>query len=118
MKKILAILSAIILACSILTALSACGDGKTNAPDDTSSNAESSQTISAEAEESQTSESTSRSTENKSEKIDAVIQFSDLETVLNRIKSYPIGTAGSSYKCIDIAITFINYTENTSKNQA
>lgn len=43
----------------------------------------------------------------------AKIEIDSAETILNLIKKYPIGTAGSTAKSVDIAIRLVNFTENS-----
>ena len=40
------------------------------------------------------------------------VETDSVETILNLIANYPMGTAGSAQKCIDISIRLINFTEN------
>lgn len=42
------------------------------------------------------------------------VETDSIETILNLIVNYPMGTAGSAQKCVDISIKLINFTENNT----
>ncbi len=42
------------------------------------------------------------------------IEIDSLDTILNNIKDYPIGTAGSTTKAYQIAYKLLNFTENSN----
>lgn len=46
------------------------------------------------------------------------VEVESIETILNNIKDYPIGTAGSTGKSVELAIRLINYTENCDADEA
>ena len=104
--KATAILAALSL---VFSAFTACSNGTkeketttttTTAPETTS------QTVAEQTSEAETTTTTS-ATESTTE-----TQSDSIETLLNLIKSFPIGTAGSSAKSVDIALRLINFTEN------
>lgn len=45
------------------------------------------------------------------------IEVESTETILNLIKDYPIGTAGSTGKSVEIALRLINFTENCNADE-
>lgn len=113
MKKVYLKIFAGLLACSLLAAFTACGKNNEKTNDITDRSTPSAQADVSEQES--TTENTSKSTEITSEKSVTKVETDSMETLLNKIKDYPIGTAGSSYKCVDIAIRLINYTEYTDE---
>ncbi len=55
-----------------------------------------------------------RPSEPSSEENTEKIEIDSLDTILNNIKDYPIGTAGSTTKAYQIAYRLLNYTENSN----
>lgn len=99
-----------------ITAFAACGKTieKTEIVDDSSMTNSQTEASNTEASsQSLTSETSKTSAQTSTTKVET----DSIETILNKIKDYPIGTAGSSYKCVDLALRLINYTENTTDSQ-
>ena len=63
-------------------------------------------TTTATASKQPTEPSTTTTTEKK-------IEMDSLDTILNLIKSFPIGTAGSTAKAVNIAHRLVNFTEHS-----
>lgn len=106
--KITAILAALALAFSMFTA---CSKGSPDETTTTTVPTEASQTTSETSTEESTTESTTEETLTEAETC-------SIEEILNMIKTFPVGTAGSSAKCFDIALKLINFTENCNDTAA
>lgn len=62
----------------------------------------------------QTKPDPTRPSELSSEESTEKIEIDSLDTILNNIIDYPMGTAGSSTKAYQIAYKLLNYTENSN----
>lgn len=112
MKKALKLAALTAALALVLSSFSACDifdkkpDTSTTAPvSTTEENGETLKTDDIEKEETTEEEITEEKTTEK-------VEVDSVDTVLNLIKDYPIGTAGSTAKSVDIAIRLINFTEN------
>ncbi len=61
-----------------------------------------------------TTESTEADTTTTTTTTVTKVETDSLDTLLNLIKDYPIGTAGSTAKAVDIANRLLNFTENSN----
>ena len=94
--KIIAVISAFIL---IISTLCACEISFGEEPTTTT-------TTTTTTEEATTSATSTTTTEKK-------IEVDSLDTILNLIKDYPIATAGSTTKAVQIALSLLNYSEHS-----
>lgn len=96
--------TAIIAALSlILSAFAACST-KQDDTETTTTTESTSQSTTEETTEESTAESTTEETTTEAPET--------MESVLDLIKKFPVGTAGSSSKCVYIALKLINFTES------
>lgn len=101
--------TAIIAALSLVfSAFAACSKG-TEETETTATVATTSRIVTEPTSEETTASTTESTTE---------VEQDSIETVLNLIKSFPVGTAGSSAKSVDIALRLINFTENCEDTAA
>ena len=102
--------TAIIAALSLVfSAFAACSKGTEETETTTTAPETTSQTTAEPTSEDTTASTTESTTEAEPDSI---------ETVLNLIKSFPVGTAGSSAKSVDIALRLINFTESCEDTAA
>ena len=111
-KKIIAVISALIIA---LSSLSACSlpfgkDKPTTEPDTQISAKEPTIENTKSTEENTTEEESTEATSEEEE--DKTVQFAD---ILKLIRSFPAATPGSTEKSVDIALKLINLTERTDE---
>ena len=106
--KVTAILAALSL---VFSAFTACSIGTPVDTTTTTVPTETSQTTTEPSTEEFTTESTTEETSTEAETC-------SIEEILKMIKTFPVGTAGSSAKCFDIALKLINFTESCDDTSA
>jgi len=100
--KTLAVISALSLVFSAFTACSITGD-----ENPTETTVTTASTTEATTEQTTEEETTTEATETTTE-----AEVDTIETLLDLIKTFPVGTAGSSSKSVDIALRLINFAES------
>lgn len=111
MKKAIKTTAVIAALSLVFSAFAACSKGTKEKETTTTTAPETTSQTTAEptSEEENTASATESTTEAEPDSI---------ETVLNLIKSFPVGTAGSSAKSVDVALRLINFTESCEDTAA